>query len=79
MAAFPQPTSAVGNNFTAAIVKTKPKIEVRPVVAARLPAFRSRSRFRSNASRNFDDSPEVCSAFMALSGYLPLQLLVARS
>ena len=72
MAALPQPTSFVVNILAATIVNTKPKIEVRPVVAARLPAFRSRSWFRCQRSRTFDDSPEVCWSFMAVSGYLSL-------
>ena len=79
MAAFPQPTSFAENILAATIVKTKPKIEVRPVVAARLPAFRSRSWFRWHMSRNFDDSPELCWSFMAVSGYLPVHVQVARS
>ena len=79
MAAFPQPTAFGENILAATIVKTKPKIDVRPVVAARLPAFRSRSWFRSQMSRTFDDSPELCWAFMAVSGYLPVHVQVARS
>ena len=79
MAALPQPTSFGVNILAATIVKTKPKIEVRPVVAARLPAFRSRSWFRCHMSRTFGDSPELCWSFMAVSGYLPVRAQVARS
>ena len=43
-----------------------------PVVAARLPAFRSSSRLFLSAPRSLAVSPELCSSFMAVSGYLPV-------
>src|SRR5262249_30099591 len=74
MAVLPQPTASAENDLAATIVNTKPKIDVSPVVAARLPAFRSRSWFRSHRSRTFDDGPELCWSFMAVSGYLPVDV-----
>jgi hypothetical protein len=79
MAVLPQPTAFAENDLAATIVNTKPKSDVSPVVAARLPAFRSRSWFRSQMSRSFDDGPELGWSFMAVSGYLPVDVRVARS
>src|ERR1700744_832767 len=79
IAVLPQPTSSGENSRAAAMVNTKPNSEVMPVVAARLPAFLSRSWFCCHMPCIFDDSPELCWSFMAVSGYLPSRVQVAGS